>query len=43
LLARDEELPSGDELGAQFEQFLAEQSGDGFPDSTPGDDGTDGD
>ncbi len=43
LLARDEELPSGDELGAQFEQFLAEQSGDGLPDSHPGDDGTDGD
>lgn len=43
LLARDEELPSGDELGAQFEQFLAEQSGDGFPDPDRGDDGTDGD
>ncbi|BBY96988.1 proteasome assembly chaperone family protein [Mycolicibacterium fallax] len=28
LLARDEDLPSGDELGAQFEQFLAQQSGD---------------
>ncbi len=43
LLARDEELPSGDELGAQFEQFLAEQSGDGFTDPRPGDDGTAGD
>ena len=28
LLARDEELPSGDELGAQFEKFLAQQNGD---------------
>lgn len=28
LLARDEELPSGDELGAEFERFLAQQSGD---------------
>ncbi|QNG19073.1 PAC2 family protein [Rhodococcus triatomae] len=27
LLAGDEELPSGDELGARFEQFLAEQAG----------------
>ena len=43
LLARDEELPSGDELGAQFEQFLAEQSGDGFSDPQAGDDGTVGD
>ncbi len=34
LLARDEDLPSGDELGAEFEKFLAEQSGD---DSTGGD------
>jgi hypothetical protein len=30
LLARDEDLPSGDELGAQFEQFLAQQAGDEF-------------
>jgi hypothetical protein len=37
LLARDEDLPSGDELGAEFERFLAQQSGDG---STDGDDGT---
>ena len=28
LLARDEDLPSGDELGAQFEEFLAQQAGD---------------
>ncbi len=28
LLARDEELPSGDELGAEFERFLAQQAGD---------------
>ena len=28
LLARDEELPSGDELGAEFERFLAQQTGD---------------
>jgi hypothetical protein len=33
-LARDEDLPSGDELGAEFERFLAEQAGD---DSTGGD------
>jgi PAC2 family len=26
LLARDEELPSGDELGAEFERFLAQQA-----------------
>jgi hypothetical protein len=37
LLARDEDLPSGDELGAEFERFLAQQSGDG---STDEDDGT---
>jgi hypothetical protein len=29
LLARDEDLPSGDELGAEFERFLAQQTGDG--------------
>jgi hypothetical protein len=28
LLARDEDLPSGEELGAEFERFLAQQSGD---------------
>ncbi|MCF6386244.1 PAC2 family protein [Mycobacterium sp. MBM] len=36
LLARDEELPSGDELGAEFEKFLAQQAdgkfGEGFAD-----------
>lgn len=31
LLARDEDLPSGDELGAEFERFLAEQA-EGFKD-----------
>ena len=41
LLARDEDLPSGDELGAEFERFLAQQARDkkrkeGFQD---GDDG----
>jgi hypothetical protein len=25
LLARDEDLPSGDELGAEFERFLAQR------------------
>jgi PAC2 family len=28
LLTRDEDLPSGEELGAEFERFLAENSGD---------------
>src|SRR6201991_1224424 len=28
LLARDEDLPSGDELGDEFERFLAQQTGD---------------
>lgn len=32
-LSWDEELPSGDELGAQFEQFLAEQAGQETGDS----------
>jgi proteasome assembly chaperone (PAC2) family protein len=32
LLARDEDLPSGDELGAEFERFLAQQAGDKFKD-----------
>lgn len=32
LLARDEDLPSGDELGAEFERFLAQQSNDGGKD-----------
>ena len=30
LLAHDEELPSGEELGAEFERFLAEQAGGKF-------------
>jgi hypothetical protein len=36
LLARDEELPSGDELGAEFERFLAQHAEDfrdGFTDN----------
>jgi hypothetical protein len=37
LLARDEDLPSGEELGAEFERFLAQQAGD---EPTGGDDGT---
>jgi hypothetical protein len=28
LLARDEDLPSGEELGAEFERFLAEHAED---------------
>jgi hypothetical protein len=28
LLARDEDLPSGDELGAEFERFLAQRDED---------------
>lgn len=28
LLARDQDLPSGDELGAEFERFLAQRTGD---------------
>lgn len=39
LLARDEDLPSGDELGAEFERFLAEQSDGTFGDSLGGDPG----
>ena len=35
LLARDEELPSGEELGAEFERFLAQQA-DGFKDGEDG-------
>ena len=37
LLARDEDLPSGDELGAEFERFLAQQAGD---EPSDGNDGT---
>jgi len=33
LLARDEDLPSGDELGAEFERFLAQQAGEKDGDS----------
>lgn len=40
LLARDEELPSGDELGAEFERFLAQQAGDGFQDPFRDDNGS---
>lgn len=40
LLARDEELPSGDELGAEFERFLAQQAGDNFQDPFRDDNGT---
>jgi hypothetical protein len=32
LLARDEDLPSGEELGAEFERFLAQQTGEKFKD-----------
>ena len=32
LLARDEDLPSGDELGAEFERFLAQQADKKFDD-----------
>jgi proteasome assembly chaperone (PAC2) family protein len=38
LLARDEDLPSGEELGAEFERFLAEHAAD----SDDGKDGPDG-
>ena len=37
LLAAEESLPSGDELGAELERFLAEQTGDG--EAGPGDEG----
>ncbi|MGE2734130.1 proteasome assembly chaperone family protein [Mycolicibacterium vaccae] len=30
LLARDEDLPSGEELGAEFERFLAQQAGEKY-------------
>jgi proteasome assembly chaperone (PAC2) family protein len=36
LLARDEDLPSGEELGAEFERFLAEQA-DGYKGNSTGD------
>lgn len=36
LLARDEDLPSGEELGAEFERFLAQQANDGNKDGPGG-------
>jgi len=36
LLASEADLPTGEELGAEFERFLAEQSGFGDPDSPDG-------
>ncbi len=38
LLTRDEDLPSGEELGAEFERFLAQQSGEKFKDPFRDDD-----
>jgi predicted ATP-grasp superfamily ATP-dependent carboligase len=35
LLTRDEDLPSGDELGAEFERFLAQQDDKKFNDDDP--------
>jgi hypothetical protein len=35
LLARDEDLPSGDELGAEFERFLAQEAQKKFDDDDP--------
>jgi proteasome assembly chaperone (PAC2) family protein len=40
LLARDEDLPSGEELGAEFERFLAQQAGEKFEDGSRDDNGT---
>ena len=40
LLARDEDLPSGEELGAEFERFLAQQSGEKFEEGFRDDNGT---
>jgi hypothetical protein len=39
LLARDEDLPSGEELGAEFERFLAQQTDEKFKDGFPEDNG----
>ncbi|NMK70798.1 PAC2 family protein, partial [Staphylococcus capitis] len=39
LLARDEELPSGDELAGEFERFLAEQAKFGDDPSGPSPEG----
>jgi hypothetical protein len=36
LLAHDEDLPSGDELGAEFERFLAQQAEKKFDDDDHG-------
>lgn len=36
LLSRDEDLPSGDELGAEFERFLAQQAEKKFDDDDQG-------
>jgi len=41
LLARDEELPSGEELGAEFERFLAQQADGDFPGGFSDDTGDD--
>jgi hypothetical protein len=35
LLKHDEDLPSGDELGAEFERFLAQQAEKKFDDDDP--------
>ncbi|MBI3216671.1 MAG: PAC2 family protein [Mycobacterium sp.] len=40
LLARDEDLPSGDELGAEFERFLAQQADEKFDDGFSDNDGS---
>jgi hypothetical protein len=43
LLASEEDLPSGDELGAEFERFLAEQAQqDGHGERSDGESGTAG-
>lgn len=39
LLSRDEDLPSGEELGAEFERFLAQQTGDEGSNDTGDQDG----
>lgn len=39
LLARDEDLPSGEELGAEFERFLAQQTDEKFKDGFTEDNG----
>ncbi|MCQ4122245.1 proteasome assembly chaperone family protein [Rhodococcus tibetensis] len=43
LLASEEDIPSGDELGAEFERFLAEQAQqDGYGERLDGEDGSEG-